>query len=90
MANDEHVAILKKGVDAWNAWRDENRTITPNLSGADLTRADLSGANLHGAGLIAAGRTSTGRTSRLPPCWIRTLRALISPGVTSTAYPRGV
>jgi hypothetical protein len=22
MANDEHVAILKKGVDAWNAWRE--------------------------------------------------------------------
>src|SRR5215472_11750521 len=21
MANDEHVALLKKGVDAWNAWR---------------------------------------------------------------------
>jgi hypothetical protein len=24
MANDEHVAILKKGVDAWNGWRNEN------------------------------------------------------------------
>jgi hypothetical protein len=24
MANDEHVAMLKKGVDAWNKWRDEN------------------------------------------------------------------
>jgi hypothetical protein len=23
MANDEHVAQLKKGVDAWNAWREE-------------------------------------------------------------------
>ena len=23
MANDEHVAMLKKGVDAWNAWRGE-------------------------------------------------------------------
>jgi hypothetical protein len=22
MANDEHVAMLNKGVDAWNAWRD--------------------------------------------------------------------
>jgi len=21
MANDEHVAMLKKGVDTWNAWR---------------------------------------------------------------------
>ena len=33
MANDEHVAILWKGVYAWNAWRDENPDI---LSGADL------------------------------------------------------
>jgi hypothetical protein len=24
MANDDHIAQLKKGVDAWNAWRDEN------------------------------------------------------------------
>jgi uncharacterized protein YjbI with pentapeptide repeats len=24
MANDEHVAILEKGVDAWNKWRGEN------------------------------------------------------------------
>ena len=21
MANEEHVALLKQGVDAWNAWR---------------------------------------------------------------------
>jgi hypothetical protein len=27
MANDEHVAILKKGVAAWNKWRDENPDI---------------------------------------------------------------
>src|SRR5262249_53969642 len=27
MANDEHVALLKKGVDAWNAWRDKNPNI---------------------------------------------------------------
>jgi len=23
MANDEHIALLKQGVDAWNAWRGE-------------------------------------------------------------------
>jgi hypothetical protein len=27
MANDEHVAMLKKGVRAWNEWRDENPNV---------------------------------------------------------------
>jgi hypothetical protein len=40
MANDEHIAQLQKGVDAWNAWRDENRNIRPNLS-RDGTRESL-------------------------------------------------
>src|SRR5215469_3139211 len=46
MANDEHVALLKKGVAAWNAWRDENRDIMPDLREADLRAANLSGAHL--------------------------------------------
>ena len=59
MANDEHVAILKKGVEAWNAWRDENLQIRPDLSGADLRAADLGAtdmreANLSDANLIGA------------------------------------
>jgi Pentapeptide repeats (8 copies) len=64
MANDEHVALLKQGVEAWNAWRDENPDIRPglaradlitaNLSGANLARANLSEANLYGASLFRA------------------------------------
>ena len=54
MANDEHVAMLKKGVKAWNKWRDENANIRPNLSEADFTGADLIGANLIGADLVGA------------------------------------
>ena len=46
MANDEHVAILKQGVDAWNAWCREKPDIRPDLSGANLSGANLSGANL--------------------------------------------
>jgi uncharacterized protein YjbI with pentapeptide repeats len=45
MANDEHVALLKKGLDAWNTWRDKNLNIRPDLSGVDLSRANLGGAN---------------------------------------------
>jgi hypothetical protein len=53
MANDEHVALLKKGVDAWNAW--EGKLFwRPNLSRADLTEADLQGADLRQADLAGA------------------------------------
>ena len=54
MANEEHVAILKKGVAAWNEWRRENPDIRPNLSGANLRRAHLYGADLSGADLSRA------------------------------------
>jgi Pentapeptide repeats (8 copies) len=53
MANDEHAALLKQGVEAWNAWRDKNPD-RPNLSGADLRRADLRKADLSEANLSAA------------------------------------
>jgi uncharacterized protein YjbI with pentapeptide repeats len=56
MAKDEQVALLKKGVDAWNAWRDENANIRPdlrkvNLSRANLRKSDLSEANFSWADL---------------------------------------
>jgi hypothetical protein len=54
MANDKHVAILKNGAASWNAWRDENPNIRPDLTEATLLRAELYRANLTGAGLIGA------------------------------------
>jgi uncharacterized protein YjbI with pentapeptide repeats len=54
MANDDHIALLKKGVDAWNAWRNENPNIRPDFSNTDLRKADLSGADLSGADLSEA------------------------------------
>src|SRR5215813_9887058 len=54
MANDEHVALLKKGMGAWNAWRDENPDIRPDLVQADLRDAYLSVANLQEADLFRA------------------------------------
>src|SRR5262245_56040773 len=55
MANDEHVALLKQGVTAWNNWRRENPNIRyPDLSGADLSAANLTDAYLMEANLSRA------------------------------------
>ena len=54
MSNEEHVKILKQGVEAWNEWREKNPQMTPDLSKANLIMADLSGANLNKAVLIGA------------------------------------
>jgi uncharacterized protein YjbI with pentapeptide repeats len=54
MASEEHVKILKQGVEVWNRWRKENPGVRPDLHGADLSTADLRGANLNGANLSRA------------------------------------
>jgi hypothetical protein len=46
MANEEHLAILRQGVAAWNAWRQEHPDVRPDLREADLTGANLTDANL--------------------------------------------
>jgi len=51
MANPEHRAKLKKGVKAWNEWREENPAITADLVEANLRTANFEGANLSGAHL---------------------------------------
>jgi uncharacterized protein YjbI with pentapeptide repeats len=71
MADEEHLKVLRQGVDAWNAWRRQARRM-PDLSGAslpgaclafadledvDLEHADLTGADLRGANLIHAWLT---------------------------------
>jgi uncharacterized protein YjbI with pentapeptide repeats len=74
MANEEHLEILKQGVEEWNRWREENPTITPNLNEADfrgvnlrkaffgiatLDQADFSKADLRGASFRGAILTET-------------------------------
>ena len=44
MANPEHLAKLKEGVEVWNAWRAENEGVRVDLSDANLRRANLTGA----------------------------------------------
>lgn len=51
MANPEHVAILKQGVEVWNEWRAANPDVIPDLSDAHLENLDLVGAHLSGADL---------------------------------------
>ncbi len=51
MANQEHLDILKQGVEVWNQWRNKHTTILPDLSAYDLTGSTLSSANLNGATL---------------------------------------
>src|SRR5436189_282954 len=54
MAKAAHLAILRHGVAAWNAWRDANPQVQADLSGADLSGADLSGVNFVKADLSGA------------------------------------
>ncbi|HEU5382174.1 MAG TPA: pentapeptide repeat-containing protein [Ktedonobacteraceae bacterium] len=64
MANEEHLTILKRGVEVWNQWRKENPDLRPDLSQAHLSQATLldinlrlvllGDADLHGASLPRA------------------------------------
>jgi hypothetical protein len=64
MANEEHLAILRQGVEVWNRWRGENPDVRSDLigvdlSGANLGLADLNGSNLEGVNLSKATLVGT-------------------------------
>src|SRR4051812_28867226 len=48
MANPEHVAKLKEGMEAWNAWRKTSNE-TPDLSGVELNGDSLDSYDLSSA-----------------------------------------
>lgn len=54
MANEQHLALLQRGTEVWNAWREKEPKVQPDLSGADLREADLMLANLRGTNLQSA------------------------------------
>jgi uncharacterized protein YjbI with pentapeptide repeats len=58
MANEEHLALFKQGVQAWNEWKANNPEIKPNLSFAVGKKITLNGASLRGVDL---SRTNLGR-----------------------------
>jgi hypothetical protein len=64
MVNQQHLDLLKQGVETWNQWRREHLEVEPEfrgailrgaiLRGADLFRTDLSRTDLNGADLRGA------------------------------------
>ena len=54
MANQEHLDILKQGVDAWNAWREQHPEVLPDFSVADLSKANLREVNFYGSYLYGS------------------------------------
>ncbi len=51
MANQEHLDIMRQGIKVWNAWRDANLSIMPDLRYADFRYAVLVDAALRYAAL---------------------------------------
>jgi len=51
VANDEHVAILKQGVEVWNQWRNDYPYLTPDLSNANFSGINLTNANFNNSNL---------------------------------------
>jgi hypothetical protein len=52
VANQEHLDILRQGVEVWNKWREKHPEIRPDLSNGDLGGVDLYGADLDDVNLI--------------------------------------
>ena len=62
MANPEHLAILKQGVEQWNKWRSDHVEARPDLSGVALDRTAVTGVNLRWAVLVKADLNRTNLT----------------------------
>jgi hypothetical protein len=54
MANNEHLSKLAESIETWNAWRQEQPDIRPDLSSVNFRGADLGGVNFSDANLSDA------------------------------------
>lgn len=54
MANPAHEALLRQGLEDWNQWRRQNRSVIPDLEGLAMSAANLKGADLSHALLSRA------------------------------------
>ncbi len=51
MANEEHLKLIKNGIDNWNEWRQKNPELKPDLTLADLRGSKLQKINLNNSNL---------------------------------------
>jgi uncharacterized protein YjbI with pentapeptide repeats len=54
MANEQHITLLRQGIENWNLWRLKNPLIIPDFKSADLRGLKLFNINLNGADLSGA------------------------------------
>jgi len=59
MADNNQIAILSQGVEAWNKWREENPDVLIDLKNAKLMHMNLENANLAKADLTEANLSFT-------------------------------
>jgi uncharacterized protein YjbI with pentapeptide repeats len=94
VASREHLNILSRGADTWNAWRTKNRAINLGLERAALSGANLREMNLRGVNLsIADLREADLRGANLSESnlsWADLSRANLSGAILTNARLRGV
>ena len=47
MADPEQLALIRRSVKEWAAWKEKNPDVQVDLSGADLSGMDLTDANFY-------------------------------------------
>jgi hypothetical protein len=65
MANQEHLKILREGVEAWNKWRVKNSKTKPDFSDTDFFGLNLAFANLANANLTHTNLSQSELTSAI-------------------------
>ena len=58
MAKQEHVDLLKQGIEVWNQWREKHPGIRPDLRGADLRNAECLDLRPHTLVVELVGNTA--------------------------------
>lgn len=59
MANSEHLALIKQGVEVWNNWYQNHKKVIPDFAQANLSNLNLRGVNLNKALLKQANFNRT-------------------------------